>query len=150
MSFLSRIFSGFGKWFGRAYNKVKPFLKKEIPAVIEAVNEAKVWIDSPILDILSAAFKSKWGADVTAKLRAAIPVALAKLDVAKNISNIDDPIAFSKAVMAEIKKLDTEGRHDSYFKLSQLLLEQLTDGKLDRSEKIIFLEAVYKEFYMDK
>lgn len=143
-------FFGAGGWLSRTWKKAKPFLQTTIPQIIDMVNQWKLIVDSPLPEVLATIFNSKWGFDAVYKARQVMPKVLDELAKVLGIVRIANDAELAKAIMDEIKKMDEEGRHLGYYKVADVLLKFMSDGKLDSAERKVLLETVYQEYLLAK
>lgn len=127
--------------------------KRLAPIAIAIVQAVKSVMDSPVDDIILAIIKKSipGNADdilidkITATIKEWLPKILVKLSMAEAIAAIEDPNEQLKAVLDKFKFADDETRNLFYHNFCFLIMQKLSDGKIDWSTSILAAEVAYKE-----
>lgn len=143
------------KWLWLSLDKE---IEKYVPAAINIVEGIKKVMDSPVDDIVLAIVKTAipGTADdilidkIKFLVEKNLPTILLNLKLINDIANIDNPNEQLKAILAELKFPNEQVAGAFYHSLASLILEKLSDGKLNWSECVLISEFYYKNVLKGK
>lgn len=148
MSIFTKIFGAIGHFFSNLFTKAKPFLEKEIPAVIEVLNGLKAGVDLVELGPFKAVMDKLIGAvpaDILSKISSTIPTVVTDLGLVKGVVDQTSPEAVLLAALATIKTIDPSARSVYWTGIGTLLVTDMTDGTLSYNEALIVLNKAYQD-----
>lgn len=153
------------EFIAKIWNKVVAFYdslvgrtRKYVPVAINVVEGIKKVMDGPVDDvvlaIISAAIPGDADALMIKKIQKVVsewvPKILLELKLVESISGIEDRNEQLKAVLAQLKLSSDATQNIIYHGLASLILEKLTDGKIDWSDAVAISEYYYKNFVEKK
>lgn len=148
MSIFTKVFGAIGHFFGNLFQKAKPFLEKEIPAVIEVLNGLKAGVDMIETGPFKDAFNRLVGvvpAEILQKISTLVPKVVTDLGLAKGVVDQNSTEAVLLAALAAIKQAVPSARAAYYTGIGTLLVTDITEGKLTYNEALIILNKAYQD-----
>ena len=139
-SILSKIVSG----IKRLFTGLPAELKVAVHTGVSVVDNLRVIMNSPVIDVLTAIIPGDVDDLIKAKLRQALPVLLQGLKLADATMSLSDPDAIMKAALADLKAIDPAISQAMYHSLSILVAQVAADGKLSWTDGVYLLEWYYK------
>jgi hypothetical protein len=140
---IARIWDGISSIWKKAGSEVQ----RLAPIAIEAVERAKILIDSPVPDLITAMIPGELDDKAKEWLRKILPIAIVKLQLALAISGITDPNEMLRAILAKLKFASDAQRDQFYHEFGYLILGLLSDGNLSQSDAIQIAEYYYKHIH---
>lgn len=140
--FLQTLWNGIKRLFEKANEGVKTLL----PVVTELLNNAKLITDSHIGDVLTAIIPGDADDKIVAGIRKFLPKALEGLNLAKEISDIEDPNERLKAILAKINVAPDDTKKVFYHGLASLMVEKLSDGVFSWADATAVAEYYYQNY----
>lgn len=132
------------KFFKKMFKGINEEAKKLLPIVIAATNQWKVFIDSPVADLITALIPSNIDDTIKEKMREKLPGVILKLQLAQVTTGIEDPNEQLKAILDVLKLSNDEAKKHFYHEFAYTFLESMSDGKLSLSEASVLAEMYYQ------
>ena len=137
------------------FQSLKSETKRMVPIAIKVVEGVKLAMDSPVDDIVLSIIKGAITgiADdilidkVKKVVEEWLPKILKELKMVEGVSNIENQNDQLKAILAEFKLSSDETKSIFYHGFCSLILEKLSDGKINWSESIIISEYYFVNIY---
>ncbi|MDB5003532.1 MAG: hypothetical protein JWQ34_1757 [Mucilaginibacter sp.] len=142
-SFLSKIWNEIKNLFAG----IPAELKTAIHIGVIVAENAKIFIDSPAADVLTALIPGDIDDKIKDLLRAKIPVILSELKLADSCQNITDPAQLTTCAVKVIQGLDGDIKSAFLHNLSILVAGVAADGKLSWSDGVYLMEWYYQYQY---
>jgi hypothetical protein len=109
-------------------------------------------MDSPVDDIITSILKVAIPGDaddilidkITAVVKEWIPKILLELKMVEAVANIEDQNEQLAAILGQFKLSSDESKNIFYHGLCSLILEKLSDGKIDWSDSVVISEYYFK------
>lgn len=137
---LQSVWSAISSIWKKTNEKVKQFA----PVAIEVVEELKLWIESPIGDLITQIIPGTIDDKLRAQLLKVLPVVISKLQLSIAITGITDPNEQLRAILAQLKFASDAQKDSFYHEFGYLIIELLADGDLSRSDSILITEFYLK------
>ena len=122
-------------------------LKTAINIGVVITENIKNFVDSPVVDVLTAIIPGDIDDQIKDWLRAKLPVILAQLKLADSCSGLTDPSEITKCAIVVLQGLDGDIKSAFLHNLSILIAEVAADGKLTWSDGVTILEWYYQNEY---
>jgi hypothetical protein len=140
---------------GSLFQNLRKETKRLVPVAINVVEGIKTVMDSPVDDILLAVLKQAipGTADdiLISKIQGVVkewlPKVLFELYAVKEIADIQDANEQLKVILARFKLSSDESKNIFYHGFCSLILEKLSDGKIEWSEAVLISEYYFKNLH---
>jgi len=142
---------------GTLFQGLKKETKRMVPIAINVVEGIKKVMDGPVDDIVLAVVKNAihGSADdllidkVQAVVKEWLPKILLELKMVEGIAGIEDQNEQLQAILAQFKLSSDESKNIFYHGFCSLILEKLSDGKIDWSDSILISEYYFKNIHQN-
>jgi hypothetical protein len=137
--FLANIWKGIKK----AFEGLVPELQNAVRIGVALVDKAKVFIDSPAADLITAIIPGNVDDKIRAKIQEELPKILIKLKLVENCLGESDPNKIVECALKTLQDMTKEDRKPFLHSLSILIAQVAADGKLTWSDALFILEWYY-------
>ena len=143
-SFLRRLWAGIKK----AFEGLKPELKKAISIGVEVVEKMKQYVARPGVDVLTAIIPGDLDDRIKERLREWLPRILAEMKLVERCMDETDPQKVVECGVLTLQQITGDWISDSarknfYDSLAVMVAQVASDGKLDWSDAKIILKWYY-------
>lgn len=132
-----------GSWFKKQFRSISEEAKVLIPAAIAVTNQWKLFIDSPVADLLTALIPGNIDDAIKNRLREKLPTIIVKLQLAHAIAGIEDVNEQLKAILEVLKISPNESQDRFYHEFCYTTIEVLSDGKVTMGEASVLAQMAY-------
>ncbi len=141
------IFRRVGGWFKKLFTKTKAAAEKYIPIGIEVVEQLKLVMDSPLTPLLTMLIPGTLDDAIAAKVKRLLPEVLATLKISNECAKKATPDEVVQCVIAHLRTLRPDDRHDNLLKIAAKVSAACSDGKLTWTEILDMTQDVYENEY---
>lgn len=141
------IFRRVGKWLKSLFTKTKAIAETYIPIGIEVVEEIKKVVDSPITPLLTMLIPGHLDDAIAAKVKQLLPQVLTTLRISNDCAKKTTPDEVAQCVIAYLRTLRPNERHDFWLKIAAKVSAALSDGKLTWTEILDITQDIYNKQY---
>lgn len=126
---------------------IPPELKSAIRIGVVVAENAKLLIDSPATDVLTAIIPGGIDDKIKDLLRLKLPLILSELKLVDSCGDITDPAQLTTCAISVIQNLQGDIKSAFLHNLSILVAQVVSDGKLTWSDGVYLLEWYYQYKY---
>ena len=127
------------------FNNFPASLQSAVHIGVTVTENIKLFVDSPLADVLTAIIPGELDDTLKAVLRKELPVILVNLKLAENCGSITDPQLITKCAVQTLQNLDSVIKSVFLHNLSVMISQLAADGKLTWSEGVCIAEWYYKQ-----
>lgn len=143
---------------GMFFQSLRKETKRMVPIAINVVEGLKKVIDSPVDDVILTVVKSAipGTADdilidkIQGVVKEWLPKVLFELYKVDTITQLSDQNDQLHAILAQFKLSSDESKNIFYHGFCSLILEKLSDGKIDWSDSVVISEYYFRNFMKDE
>lgn len=140
------------------YDRLVGTSKKVVPLAINIVEAIKKVMDSPVDDVILEIIRLAIPGDADDKMIAKVkdivekwlPEILLRLKLADSIAGIEDKNEQLKAILEQLKLSPDAVKNVYYHGLASLILEKLSDGKIQWADAVAISEYAYQHLIIKK
>lgn len=152
--FLQKLWAGIVDLYDRLVGNTK----KVIPLAINIVEAIKKVMDSPVDDVILEIIRLAIPGDADDKMidkvkdlvEKWLPEILLRLKLADSIAGIEDKNEQLKAILGQLKLSPDAVKNVYYHSLASLILEKLSDGKIQWADAVAIAEYAYQHLIVKK
>lgn len=145
-------------WVKGLYEGLVGTTKKYVPVAIKIVEAIKKVMDSPVDDVILEIIRLAIPGDADDKMIAKVkeivekwlPEVMLRLKLVESIAGIEDKNEQLKAILAQLKLAPNEVQNVYYHGLASLILEKLSDGKIQWADAVAISEYAYQHLIVKK
>lgn len=126
------------------FNKFPDNLKAAVHIGVSVTESIKIFIDSPVADILTAIIPGDIDDKIKQILRNGIPVILTNLKLTDECSSLTDPQEITACAVKTIQHLDGDIKSAFLHNLSILITQLAADENLSWSDAVCIVEWYYQ------
>jgi hypothetical protein len=142
-SFLSKIWASIKSLFDGMPSNLKTAI--HIGAVV--TQNIKKFVDSPVVDVLTALIPGDIDDKIKDLLRARLPVILTELKLADSCAALSDPNEVTACAIKVLQGITGDTQSAFFHNLSILVAQVAADGELSWSDGVYLLEWYYQHEY---
>lgn len=135
----------FFQWLKRLFTSAAAIIEKYITPSIEVVENIKLFIDSPVADLLTAVIPGGIDDMLKDKIRKILPIVLIDLRIADQCSKAGTPEAVLQCSVKALATYTNDAKNLALHNIAVLLSKYLADGKLSTRELIHLTEEAYQQ-----
>lgn len=140
------------------YDKLVGNTKKVVPIAINIVQAIKKVMDSPVDDVILEIIRLSIPGDADDKMIAKVkdlvekwlPEILLRLKLVESIADIEDKNEQLRAILEQLKLSPDAVQNVYYHGLASLILEKLSDGKIQWADAVAISEYAYQHLIVKK
>ncbi len=137
----------FFKWISGIFNRTRTFVLRYVQPSVILVENLKMVIDSPAIDLLTEIIPGHIDNYIAAKMRRYLPIILQQLKICEKCASLTDPNEIIKCALAALKEYDKKSQYVYLQGIATKMADALADGKLSWFEIVSMVEYTYQENY---
>lgn len=146
ISFIKKI----SAWIQSLFQSIPADIKTAIHTGVAITERIKLFIDSPVADVITALIPGRADDAVVAALRTALPQLLKQLQLTESCINQQDGSTMVHCGLQTLSRLSDEVKSAFLHNLSILLAQVAADGKLTWQDGVYLLEWYYQHQFKSK
>src|SRR5205085_1190903 len=117
---LAKWLAGIWKGISKIWNKAEDSIKQLTPIAIEVVQKVKLFLDSPVADVITALIPGNIDDVIKEKLREKLPDIIIKMQLIDSIANVEDTNEQLAIILEKLKLSSDEAQNVFYHGLASL------------------------------